>query len=214
MLLPIPTIEHIPPYDRAEALCSKMDSIFLNINKEIVDIKTFFDPFACPANFLNVLARFVNAYCKDTDSEDVKRHRIFDAIADNKLFGTWTRVKAYIDELCGGDAKIVFGMPDDAWFMCGDGSTVDRITLPTWAIFGLDEQSAQEDKYGIALEGTGTMWEKGKFYIDVDNDHLTQSEIDLLFETLFPSTPIGMTIGVGYVVGTDFVPYFVLGEIL
>lgn len=212
MLLPIPTIEHIPPYEGAENLCNKMDSIFLGIHKDIVNIKTLFDPFACPASFLNTFARMMNAYCKETDSEDVKRHRIWSAMADNKLFGTWTRVKSYIDDICGGDSKLVFGMPDDAWFLCGDGNTVDNIAKSTWAVFGLDEQSAQTDSYGIALEGTSPLWQAGVFYIDVDNDHLTQQEQTLLYETLFPSTPIGMTIGVGYIQGTDFVPYFTLGE--
>ena len=45
----------------------------------------------------------------------------------------------------------------------------------------------------------------------MDNDHLTPKEVELLHETLYSSTPVGMTIGVGYVVGTELVPYFVLG---
>ena len=189
-----------------------MDSIFLSVNQDIIDLKYLLDPFACPANFLDVFAHFVNAFCEVTDSEDIKRHRIWDAIADNKLFGTWTRVKAYIDEICGGNARLVISVPDDAWFLCGDGSTVDNIAKETWSVFGVNQQTVQLDMCGITLEGNSNIWQKGIFNIDVDNNHLTQSEIDILYKTLFPSTPIGMTINVGYMEGSQFTPYFTLGE--
>lgn len=213
-LLPIPTIDHIPPYDRAEALCNKMDSIFLGIQEDIISLKNILDPFACPSGVLNAFARFLNANCKETDSEDVKRHRIWSAIEDNKLFGTWKQIKRTIDSICGGNSQIVFNVPDDVWILCGDGGTIDIQTKETWAVFGVDENSAQLNMYGIALDGVPTLWQKGVFNIDVDNDHLTQSEIDLLYETLFPTTPVGMTIAVGYSVGTELVPYFILGEAL
>ena len=211
-LLPIPTIEHIPPYDRAEALCNKMDSIFLGIQKDIISLKNILDPFACPSGVLNAFARFLNANCKETDSEDIKRHRIWSAIEDNKLFGTWQQIKRTIDSICGGDSQIVFSVPDDIWILCGDGGIVDTQIKETWVVFGIDENSAQTNLYGIALDGVPTLWQKGVFNIDVDNDHLTQSEIDLLYETLFPTTPVGMTIAIGYLVGTELVPYFILGE--
>ena len=212
-LLPIPTIEHIPPYDRAEALCNKMDSIFLGIQKDIISLKNILDPFACPSGVLNVFARFLNANCKETDSEDIKRHRIWSAIEDNKLFGTWQQIKRTIDSICGGDSQIVFSVPDDIWILLGDGGIVDAQIKETWAVFGIDENSAQTNLYGIALDGVPTLWQKGVFNIDVDNDHLTQSEINLLYETLFPTTPVGMTIAIGYLVGTELVPYFILGEV-
>lgn len=212
-LLPIPTIEHIPPYDRAEALCNKMDSIFLGIQKDIISLKNILDPFACPSGVLNAFARFLNANCKETDSEDIKRHRIWSAIEDNKLFGTWQQIKRTIDSICGGDSQIVFSVPDDIWILCGDGGIIDAQTKETWVVFGIDENSAQTNLYGIALDGVPTLWQKGVFNIDVDNDHLTQSEIDLLYETLFPTTPVGMTIAIGYLVGTELVPYFTLGEV-
>jgi len=210
-LLPIPTIEHIPPYDRAEPLCDKMDEIFLGIQGDVITLKHLLDPFACPSKVLNVFARFLNANCRETDSEHIKRSRIWHAVTDNKLFGTWEQVKVTIDDICGGDSQLVFTVPDDAWFLCGDGDAVDRTAKPTWAVFGLTEQTAQTDMYGIALDGVPTLWQKGVFNIDVDNDHLTQKEIALLYETLFPITPVGMTIAVGYVEGTKLIPYFTLG---
>lgn len=211
-LLPIPTIEHIPPYDRAEALCNKMDSIFLGIQKDIISLKNILDPFACPSGVLNAFARFLNANCKETDSEDIKRHRIWSAIEDNKLFGTWQQIKRTVDSICGGDSQIVFSVPDDIWILCGDGGIIDDQIKKTWVVFGVDENSAQTNLYGIALDGVPTLWQKGVFNINVDNDHLTQSEISLLYETLFPTTPVGMTIAIGYLVGTELVPYFTLGE--
>lgn len=209
-LLPIPTIEHIPPYDRAEPLCNKMDKIFSEVQEEIVGLKHIADPFACKPAVLDTFGRMVDANMRKTDSEDIKRHRIYSAIEDNKLFGTWSRVKGLIDSICGGDSKLVFQEPDDAWMLMGDEQT-QELGRSTWAGLGLDEQTAETNMYGIALDGVPTIWQKGMFNIDVDNDYLTPKEVELLHETLYSSTPVGMTIGVGYVVGTELVPYFVLG---
>ena len=209
-LLPIPTIEHIPPYDRAEHLCNKMDKVFSEIQQEIVGLKHIADPFACKSATLDTFGQMVNANMHKTDSENIKRHRIYSAIEDNRLFGTWSRVKDLIDSICGGDSKLVFQEPDDAWMLTGDNQT-QELGRSTWAGLGLDEQTAETNMYGIALDGVPTIWQKGIFNIDVDNDHLTPKEVELLHETLYSSTPVGMTIGVGYVVGTELVPYFVLG---
>lgn len=209
-LLPIPTIDHIPPYDRAEHLCNKMDKIFSEVQEEIIGLKHVADPFACKSAVLDTFGRMVDANMRKTDSEDIKRHRIYSAIKDNKLFGTWSRVKGLIDSICGGDSRLVFQEPDDAWMLMGDEQT-QELGRSTWAGLGLDEQTAETNMYGIALDGVPTIWQKGVFNIDVDNDHLTPKEVELLHETLYSSTPVGMTIGVGYIVGTELVPYFVLG---
>ena len=209
-LLPIPTINHIPPYDRAEPLCDKMDKIFSEVQEEIVGLKHSADPFACKSVVLDTFGQMVSANMRKTDSEDVKRHRIYSAIEDNKLFGTWSRVKGLIDDICGGDSKLVFQEPDDAWMLMGNEQT-QELGRPTWACLGLDEQTAETNMYGIILEGVPTIWQKGIFNIDVDNNHLTAKEVELLYENLYSSTPVGMTIGVGYIMGTEFVSYFVLG---
>lgn len=209
-LLPIPTINHIPPYDRAEHLCNKMDKIFSEIQEEIIELKHTADPFACKPIVLDTFGQMVSANMRKTDSEDIKRHRIYSAIEDNKLFGTWSRVKGLIDSICGGNSKLVFQEPDDAWILMGNEQT-QELGRSTWAGLGLDEQTAETNMYGIALDGVPTIWQKGMFNIDVDNDHLTPKEVEILHETLYSSTPVGMTIGVGYVVGTELVPYFVLG---
>lgn len=209
-LLPIPTINHIPPYDRAEPLCDKMDKIFSEVQEEIIGLKHITDPFACKSVMLDAFGQMVNANMRKTDSEDIKRHRIYSAIEDNKLFGTWSRVKGLIDDICGGDSKLVFQEPDDAWILMGDEQT-QELGRSTWAGLGLDEQTAETNIYGIALDGVPTIWQKGVFNIDVDNNHLTAKEVKLLYENLFSSTPVGMTIGVGYIMGTEFVSYFVLG---
>lgn len=209
-LLPIPTINHIPPYDRADHLCNKMDKVFSEVQEEIIGLKHIADPFACKNIVLDIFGQMVNANMRKTDSEDIKRHRIYSAIGDNKLFGTWSRVKNLIDSICNGDSRLVFQEPDDAWMLMGDEQTQD-IGRPTWAVLGLNEQTAETNMYGIVLDGVPTIWQKGIFNIDVDNDHLTSKEVELLYETLYSSTPVGMTIGVGYITGTEFVPYFVLG---
>ena len=209
-LLPIPTIDHIPPYDRAEPLCDKMDKIFSEMQEEIIGLKHIVDPFACKSVVLDIFGQMVNANMRKTDSEDIKRHRIYSAIEDNKLFGTWSRVKGLIDDICGGDSKLVFQEPDDAWMLIGDEQT-QQLGRSTWACLGLNEQTAETNTYGIALDGVPTIWQKGIFNIDVDNNHLTAKEVELLYENLYSSTPVGMTIGVGYIMGTEFVSYFVLG---
>lgn len=209
-LLPIPTIEHIPPYDRAEHLCNKMDKIFSEIQEEIIGLKHIADPFTCKSVTLDTFGQMVNANMRKADSEDIKRHRIYSAIEDNKLFGTWSRVKSLIDSVCGGDSKLVFQEPDDIWVLMGNEQT-QELGRSTWAGLGLNEQTAETNMYGIILEGVPTIWQKGVFNIDVDNNHLTAKEVELLYEDLFSSTPVGMTIGVGYIMGTEFVPYFVLG---
>lgn len=209
-LLPIPTIDHIPPYDRAEPLCDKMDKIFSEVQEEIIGLKHITDPFACKSVVLDTFGQMVNANMRKTDSEDVKRHRIYSAIEDNKLFGTWSRVKGLIDDICGGDSRLVTQEPDDIWLLIGNEQT-QQLGKSTWAVLGLNKQTAETNMYGIILEGVPTIWQKGIFNIDVDNNHLTAKEVELLYENLFSSTPVGMTIGVGYIMGTEFVSYFVLG---
>ena len=158
----------------------------------------------------DTFGQMVNANMRKTDSEDIKRHRIYSAIEDNKLFGTWSRVKGLIDDICGGDSRLVTQEPDDIWLLMGD-EQIQQLGKPTWAVLGLNEQTAETNMYGIILEGVPTIWQKGIFNIDVDNNHLTTKEVELLYENLFSSTPVGMTIGVGYIMGTEFVSYFVLG---
>ena len=209
-LLPRPTINHIPPYDRAEPLCDKMDKIFSEVQEEIIGLKHIVDPFACKSVALDAFGQMVNANMRKTDSEDIKRHRIYSAIEDNKLFGTWSRVKNLIDSICGGNSKLVFQKPDDIWILMGN-EQIQELGKSTWAGLGLDEQTAETNMYGIILEGVPTIWQKGMFNIDVDNNHLTPKEVELLYENLYSSTPVGMTIGVGYIMGTEFVSYFVLG---
>lgn len=209
-LLPIPTINHIPPYNRAEHLCNKMDKIFSEVQGEIVGLKHITDPFACKSVVLDTFGQMFDANMRKTNSEDVKRHRINSAIEDNKLFGTWLQVKNLIDSICGGNSKLAFQEPDDIWVLMGDEQT-QELGRPTWACLGLDEQTAKTDMCGIILEGVPTIWQKGIFNIDVDNNHLTPKEVELLHETLYSSTPVGMTIGVGYIMDTEFVSYFVLG---
>ena len=211
-LLPIPTINHIPPYDRADSLCNKMDKIFSAVPGEIVGSNHIADPFACKSVALDTFGQMVNANMRKTDSEDIKRHRIYSAIEDNKLFGTWLQIKNLIDSICGGNSKLVFQEPDDIWILMGDEQT-QELGRPTWAGLGLDEQTAETNMYGIILEGVPTIWQKGMFNIDVDNNHLTTKEVELLYENLYSSTPVGMTIGVGYIMDTEFVSYFVLGGV-
>lgn len=212
-LLPIPTIEHIPPYDRADHLCDKMDKVFSEIQEDIIGLKHIIDPFACKSMTLDTFGGMLNANMRKTDSENTKRHRIYSAINDNKLFGTWLQVKGIVDNICGGDSKLVFQEPDDIWILMGD-EQLQELGRSTWSILGLNEQTAEIDMYGIALEGVPTLWQKGIFNIDVDNDHLTQKETDLLYADLYPSVPVGMEVIVGYVVGTKIVRYFVLGGII
>lgn len=210
-LLPIPTIEHIPPYDRAEALCNKMDKVFSETQEEIVSLKNASDPFACKAIVLDTLGQMVSANVRKTDSENTKRHRIYSAIQNNKLFGTWTSVKDLIDSVCGGDARTLDQTPDDIWMLCGNVA-VQNIAKNTWASLGLTQQSAQANTYGIALSDTTDIWQAGSvFGIDVDNNHLTPKEIAILYETLYSSTPVGMTINVGCMRNGSFESYFVLG---
>ncbi len=210
-LLPIPTIAHIPPYDRAEHLCNKMDKVFSETQEEIVSLKNASDPFACKVTVLDTLGQMVNANVHKTDSENTKRHRIYSAIQDNKLFGTWSSVKNLIDSICGGDARTLDQTPDDIWVLCGD-TMVQSVARNTWASLGLTQQSAQADTYGIALSGTTDVWQTGSvFGIDVDNNHLTPKEVEMLYETLYSSTPIGMTVDVGCIRNGSFESYFVLG---
>ncbi|MBD5584199.1 MAG: hypothetical protein HDQ88_03885 [Clostridia bacterium] len=225
-MLPIPFIEHIPPYEGAENLCAKMDDIFTKLKDDILSLKYAFDPFACKNAVLKVFADFLAANVKDTDSEDYKRHHIWTAIQDNKMFGTWIQVKNIIDGICGGKSDtdygsdVVFSQPRDMWALLSPGKTVDEggvevSTEETWAVFGLDRTSQQNGEYGIMLEGMPTLFQKGIFNIDVKNDHLTQKQIDQLYEALLPTTPVGMTIKVGYIKEgtTELVPYFTLGGI-
>ena len=211
-LLPIPTIEHIPLYDHSEALCNKMDKIFTEIQNDILDLKHLSDPLACKSVAINALGNMLNANLKPTDSEEQKRKDVSLAIENNKLYGTWIHVKNIIDDICNGDSTILDKGSTDIWALAGDGSDIDRSMKSTWSCFGIDQQSAQADTYGILLDGSKLIWQMGIFNIDVDNNSLTDDEITLLHEKLLPITPIGMILHIGYVDGEDFINYFIIGE--
>ena len=212
-LLPIPTIKHIPPYIGAEPLCDKMDEIFSGIQQDIVDLQCLLDPFRCPANFLDAFASFLNANIKSTDPEITKRHQIFTAVSDNKMFGTWLQIKNTIDYFCGGNSCKVLGEPDDGWFMLGSGERWEESIKETWACLGLDITSAEADTYGIALDSPSSqIWVKGVYNIDVDAD-LTTAQQEVLRDKLFNIVPLGMTIKIGHFVDSEFEIYFVLGGI-
>ena len=169
MTLPIPSINFIPKVYRDNptagtiALTNKIDSNLIAWKKEILQLGWLTSAVKCPAPFLDELGYMFNAGITPTDGETTKRKKIFYAIQNNQLRGTWQySAKTTIDAITGYNAQQYTIQSADDWILTGDGQI--EIDNPDWSILGGD--AIFDDGFSLIGDGTEVeLW--GNIYIDL-----------------------------------------------
>lgn len=205
-MLPIPLLKYIPKVfaDKSRsdtvAMCTEADR---QLALWLVDIQNLYylqDVDRCPAKFLDQLGYIVNAGIKNTDSETIKRQKIYTAIQTHKIRGSWEDdAKLRIDAITGLDAVIYRGYEADDWILCGDG-VVEVDTM--LALLG---EGVDADYLGMSLLGEGTEIEiAGNIYINchdgVTSSTLTAAQIAAIVDEISTDVvPAYMRVYLGYI---------------
>ena len=193
--------------DKLTAYTTKLDEIIAYLKADTIGLNDLIDPMKIPATLIVELGYLLNAGIKDQDSETDRRYKVVNAVAAHKRRGSFNLdAKPKIDLVCGGDCSIIRSFDKDDWILVGDGLTP---TAYYWAAMGCD---GIDDDLGISLIGEGTEIEVAfNVYIDVDNAVLSaadQARLELEMEDIAPAY---MYIHFGYLTGTVFTEYFVMG---
>lgn len=189
------------------AFITKFNSIIADLKSDTLGLNTLIDPHRIPAVLIAELGYYLNAGIKDQDSEAERRYKVATAVQGHKRRGSFNLdAKIKIDLICGGDSAIIRSFDKDDWILVGDGLTPAAYY---WAAMGAD---GIDDDLGISLIGEGTeieIW--GNIYIDVDNAVLSaadQARLELEMQDIVPAY---FWVHFGYLSGTNFIEYFVMG---
>lgn len=212
-MLPIPFIKYIPKFFKRDqkltAYADKMDDIMLGLKSDTLGINDVVDPYKIPANLVDEQGYYLNSGIKSEDTERQKRVKNSSAVQGHKKRGSFKfDVKPKIDNIAGGDSKIIRGVTGDDFIIVGDGNTPDDYY---WSVMGIDGIDLDQ---GISVIGSGDEIEiAGNIYIDVDNDSLTQEQLDkIILELEDDIAPSYYRIFLGYVDGDgNFEVYDTIG---
>lgn len=211
-MLPKPFLKFIPKIFREDtkaiAMANKIDTHLAEWGKDVIDIKRFHRPDEMPSQFLDEAGYELAANILNTDSETIKRRKIYNAISTHKLGGTWKYdLKVKIDNITGLSAALYYPTHTADWILSGDGVTENDYEA-TMGVDGID------DNLGIDLMGDGTEVEiPGNVYINCHEgitdpvlsvDQLKQIRAEIISDVL----PAYYRLYLGYVNSSgDFVLY-------
>ena len=211
-MLPIPFERYIPKFftrdAKLTAFANEVDTVLQGIIDETKELNNIYDPARTKASVLNLLGEYLNAGIQDGDSEDIKRQKIYQAVATHKVRSTFEfDVKIKIDNIAGGDSQIFRAIDEDDFIFVGDGLTPSAYY---WAALGAD---GIDDGLGPSFIGSGMEIEvAGNVYIDVDNSSLSAAEQEQIRLDIADSVPAYYYVHIGYVnVSGQFIEYFVMG---
>jgi hypothetical protein len=210
-MIPEDVEKYIPVfYERDEklnAFISKFNSINNDSKEETLGLNDLCDPVKIPYDLISELGYLLNAGIKEYDPEANRRDKVAKAVQGHKRRGSFNLdAKPKIDLIAGGDSQIFRAVDSDDWILVGDASTP---STSYWATMGSD---GIDLNLGLSLIGEGNEVEvAGNIYIDVDNSSLTAQEQEQLRNDMLDIVPDYMYVHFGYISGTQFVEYFVMG---
>lgn len=113
-LLPLPSLKYLPkiltenPDAGTTALASKMDTHIETWRDEIFGVYWLKSPLRCLATLLDNLSDMIAAPVFKGDTETQKRIKIYNAVAQQKIRGTWAAyAKPLFDAITGYSAGII-----------------------------------------------------------------------------------------------------------
>jgi hypothetical protein len=214
-MLPIPTKDYIPIfYNRDEELtifANKLDSYLIAWGDETLDMDTFYDPVRCPQAFVVELGNLVAANIQNTDSDRAKREKVAASISSLKRRATWKfDVKLTVDAFVGGDSQLVDGslLIDDDAIVWGGVGEPDEPEESHWSTFGTN--GGTNPYLGMAVFGGAEpdgSASAGIVFIDVDDNSLTEAQLEDLKDQLEDVIAAYYRVVLGYDDGAGFQPY-------
>lgn len=209
-MLPIPTIDYMPEIfkgdSKAVAFCEMLDGFLEEIKTGIIGLNDISDPVRMPVIVLDRMGNYLNAGIYPGDSEDVKRKKIATAVKRHKYRGSFKfDVKGRIDNIAGGDSKLVDNTGGPDWIIIGKEEAPPGSKTAVWS-------GPTEDNAGINIFGTGYEFGMpGVVRIDVDNPALTVEQQEKIRIEMLDTVPAYYYVVFGYFDGDDFVEYFSIG---
>lgn len=213
-MLPIPFEKFIPAFfNRDYKLYAMSNKINQNLNdwkKDILNLNNIIDVARIQTYLLNDIGEYLNAGILNSDSDRTKRQKIYSSVSGHKSRSLFrNNVKSKIDSIAGGDSSI-YKISDNGngeissdWIMFG--SELDDV-INYWGTIGEDGLDAE---LGLDLIGAGTEIEiPGNIYINVDNDSLTNDQINQIKLSIVDIVPAYYIVYLGYLdINDDFVVY-------
>ena len=166
-MLPLPLINYFPKIfqDQPEAqhLAAVIESFIKTWGSDILNLRRLNRAGETPSYFLPELGYYLNAGLLNTDSEQIKRKKIVNAIRTHKVRGIWFNdAKIRIDNITGFSASIITEPNTSDWILMGG-----RPSEPAsyyWATMG--DNNVDTD-LGLDLLGTGSeLSTPGNVYIN------------------------------------------------
>lgn len=214
-MLPVPVRDYIPIFykrdDELTIFANKMDEYIIAWGEETLNMDTFYDPVQCPQAFVEELGVLVAANIKNTDSDRAKREKVAASISSLKRRATWKfDVKLTVDAYVGGDSSLVDGslLIDDDAIVWGGVGEPEEPEISHWSTFGTNGDT--NPYLGMAVFGgaepEGSI-SAGIVFIDVDDDGLTEAQIEELKDQLEDVIAAYYQVVLGYDDGSGFQPY-------
>jgi phage tail-like protein len=209
-MFPKPIINYFPKVyqkdPKAQIFAEKIDEILDALLADLERLKHIFEPVKCPANFLDVMGQYFQAGIFAGDTEYEKRNKIAKAVERHKNRGSFNLdAKPIIDSIAGGDSKLLSSLDTADYIMIVDLNEAGEY----WATMAGDDS---DDKLGIDMIGAGDeLGLPGVIYIDVDNESLTNDQIEKLKLEMEDIAPAYYFVKVGHTGGGGFSTYFTIG---
>jgi hypothetical protein len=202
-MLPYPSINFFPKLFandvNAIALAAKIDSYILVMKNDVIRIPRLYRADQANSLYLNELGYWLNANIKEFDSEEIKRKKIYNAIATHKVRGTWIYdCKIRIDNITGYNSSLFNLIGTSDWILCGDGIS----EIEYYATGGVD---GIDDELGLDLIGDDTeVVIPGNVYIDchlgIFTPVLTATQIsEIVIEIQDDVVPAYYRVQLGYI---------------
>ena len=201
-MLPRPFVNYIPTFlnrnDTLLALANKIDEHLDEWQQDVLDLNTIIDPARMPVSILDDVGQYLTAGILSSDSERVKREKIWNAIQSHQLRGTFQfDIKPTIDTITGLDASIFSGFDNSDFIVLGNEAADPDVF---WATMGID---SVDDNLGIDMVGAGDeLVLAGTILIDLGG---LFNDIAALELATVDKIPVYFNVVFGYVVNNEFI---------
>lgn len=159
---------------RGISLAEKLNTIFGDIEKNIIKMLNFFCVEKVPIELIGELNFLLNAGINNGDTERVKRQKIYYAIQTHKKRYLWVTIKKVIDNITLGNASIIPVDLAGLWIMCDDNTYISQNS----------SRLTDNTDYGMRLfDGGSSANSPGNIYIDVGVSGLP--EVDYTNDSIY-----------------------------
>lgn len=203
--MPSPAINYIPKQFSddlsGQALAAMLDVFIQQMYSDTLGLRDRYSPESCPSGLLEELAKTIGVNTFTTDSQAQLRARITSGVRNQSYKSLWMQdAFLRIKNITGVDPLLyVYRRLDD----CTWAFMADQSTPLTYASLGDGVNYG-----GLDIEGAGTEVSfAGNVYIDIGAGESPEQVARIVAELKDYVCPAYYYITLGYMSGTDFVPY-------